>query len=134
MKRIKCSSGKCDGVFAHALGGKTIDIGRGKQHFTIVGSDFNVMGTCPKCGNKTVLFVENNALVEDDVNFVDDGELTEEQKAQLEQDKLKQRGEDMEKEADALKEKDKTEEELDENGNPIVKAPEITLQLIEKKV
>ena len=133
MKRIKCSNAKCDGVFAHLLGGKTIDIGRQKQHFTVVGTDYNIMGTCGKCGEKTVLFVENNALIEDDVMFEDDGVLTEEQKEQLEKDKLKQRGEEMEKESDALLDKPDDEPELDKDGNPIEKAPEITLQLIEKK-
>jgi len=130
VKRIKCSNGKCDGVFAHLLGGKTIDIGRQKQHFTVVGTDYNIMGTCGKCGEKTVLFVENNALIEDDVLFEDDGVLTEEQKAQLEQDQLKQRGEEMDKEADALDDKRKADEpELDADGNPITKTPEITMKI-----
>ena len=131
MRRIKCSNNKCDGTFAHLLGGKTIDIGRQKQHFTVVGSDFNVMGTCGKCGEKTVLFVENNTLVEDDVVFHDDGELTDEQKAKLEEDALKQRGDDLDTEEKGLKgESKKDEEELDENGQP--KPKEMTLTLTEK--
>jgi hypothetical protein len=134
MKRIKCSNVKCDGTFAHLLGGKTIDIGRQKQHFTVVGSDFNIMGTCGKCGEKTVIFVENNAIVEDGVEFHDDGQLTPEEKEKLEQDKLKQRGDDLDTEEKGLKgDKKEDEEELDADGNPIAKAPEITLQLLEKK-
>jgi hypothetical protein len=135
MRRIKCSNTKCDGTFAHLLGGKTIDIGRQKQHFTVVGSDFNIMGTCGKCGQKTTLFVEENRLIEDDVEFHDDGELTDEQKEQLEKDKLRQNGESLDTEEKGLNPKpDEEEEQLDENGNPIPKPPEITLQLLEKKV
>lgn len=134
MKRIKCSNTKCDGVFAHQLGSKTIDIGRQKQHFTVVGSDFNIMGTCGKCGQKTTLFVEDNRVVEDDVDYMDDGALTDEQKAQLEKDKLKQRGDDLDTEEKALNpdKPEGEEEELDEDGNPIPKVPEITMQLIQK--
>jgi hypothetical protein len=131
VKRIKCSNAKCDGVFAHQLGSKTIDIGRQKQHFTVVGADFNIMGTCGKCGQKTTLFVEDNKVVEDDVEYMDDGQLTPEEQEQLEKDKLKQRGDDLDTEEKGLKPGDEPEPELDEDGNP--KPPEITMQLIQKR-
>ncbi len=69
MKKIKCSNSECDGVFAHLLSDKSMDIVRQKSQFTITGKDYTITGTCGKCGQKSTFFIEAGKFDTDGVTF-----------------------------------------------------------------
>jgi hypothetical protein len=73
MKRIKCSNPKCQAVFGHLLGNKMIDMLRNRNQITVTGSDFNIVGTCQHCHQKSSFIVEDGQLNMEDVTFKDDG-------------------------------------------------------------
>lgn len=82
MRRIKAGGGK---TFAHVLGKGTIEIRRQKQRFIVTGTDFQIIGTSPDDKEKLVLQVENGYLLEEGLEFKDDGDPTDEEREKLEQ-------------------------------------------------
>jgi hypothetical protein len=43
----------CTGIVLHKISDKMVQIGRqGKQRFSLVGGDWSLLATCPKCGRE----------------------------------------------------------------------------------
>lgn len=81
MRRVKAKGGK---TFAHVLGKGTIEIQRQKQRFIVTGQDFQIIGTSPDGTEKLVLAVENGILIDDGLEFKDEGDPTDEEREALE--------------------------------------------------
>ena len=104
MRRIKSKGGK---TFAHVLGKGTIEIKRQKQRFIVTGTDFQIIGTSPDTDDKLILQVEGGILSEDGLEFIEDNELTDEERAELDAKGAKP---PTDVEADALKDKKPSED------------------------
>lgn len=88
MKKIKCSVCK-RGIVAHFTG-KMISMKRSKERFTITGDNFNILATCPYCGepntmnfnikNKDGEYLSTDSLVEDINSNNNEEEKKDEQK------------------------------------------------------
>ena len=82
MKKILASNSTDEfiRIFAHLLDDGTIDIVRQEQQFTIIGTDYILIGTNPQGGGKLVLQVKDGKLNTDEINFLeenDNGKTTE---------------------------------------------------------
>lgn len=56
---------KCTGVIAHMISPRMIQIGRqGKQKFSIVGSNWSTLATCPKDGREHSIVCTNGIIDE----------------------------------------------------------------------
>lgn len=79
MRKILSNDAEHPRVFAHILDNGTIDIVRQEQRFTIIGTEYTVIGTNPQGGGKTVLVVKNGKLLEDGVIFKKEPKTDEEE-------------------------------------------------------
>ena len=80
MKRIECglpnreenNDETCSGILAHQVSSRMIEFKRGDQTGILVGENWSISLTCPKCGRKHGIVCENGSIKEAELNYRDE--------------------------------------------------------------
>lgn len=80
MKRIECGlpnrdgndDETCSGILAHQVSSRMIEFKRGDQTGILVGENWQISLTCPKCGRKHGIVCEKGEIQERDLNYRDE--------------------------------------------------------------
>ena len=74
VKKIQCADPNCDGVIAHQISEKTIELKRLDQGVVMTGNSWSSMATCPKNPKHQTAIVVNDGKVDaSELRYKDEG-------------------------------------------------------------